>query len=65
MILITSGMETNIAMSTGNTDEILSKEGNIAVRYSHINVINFSRLVCNSSKSFFFFYDYVDNFVQA
>ena len=36
MILITSGMETNIAMSTGNTDEILSKEGNIAVRYSHI-----------------------------
>ena len=31
----------------------------------YINVINFSRLVCNSSKSFFFFYDYVDNFVQA
>ncbi len=27
MILITSGMETNIAMSAGNTDEILSKEG--------------------------------------
>ena len=29
------------------------------------NVINFSRLVCNSSKSFFFFYDSADNFVQA
>jgi len=30
-----------------------------------LNVINFSRLVCNSSKSFFFFYDYVDIHVQA
>ncbi|UCH22852.1 MAG: alpha/beta hydrolase, partial [Deltaproteobacteria bacterium] len=36
MILITSGMETNIAMSAGNTDEILSEEGNGTGSYSHI-----------------------------
>ena len=36
MILITSGMETNIAMSADNTDEILSEEGNGTGSYSHI-----------------------------
>jgi len=30
-----------------------------------LNVINFSRLVCNSNKSFFFFYDCVDSYVRA
>ncbi|HKJ33858.1 MAG TPA: alpha/beta hydrolase [Balneolales bacterium] len=36
MIFITSGMETNIAMSAGNTDAILSEEGNGTGSYSHI-----------------------------
>jgi hypothetical protein len=36
MIFITSGMETNIAMSAGYTDEILSEKGNGTGSYSHI-----------------------------
>ena len=43
MILITSGMETNIAMSAGYTDEILSEEGNGPGSYSHITTDDFVR----------------------
>ena len=47
MILITSGMETNIAMSAGNTDEILSKEGNGTGSYSHITTDDSVRHMVN------------------
>ena len=47
MMLIASGMETNIAMSAGNTDEILSKEGNITVCYSHITTDDSVRHMVN------------------
>ena len=47
MILITSGMETSIAMSVGNTDEILSKEGNGTESYSHITTDDSVRLMVN------------------
>jgi hypothetical protein len=47
MILITSGMETNIAMSSGNTDEILGKEGNGNGSYSHITTDDSVRHMVN------------------
>ncbi|HSR74677.1 MAG TPA: alpha/beta hydrolase [Sulfurovum sp.] len=47
MILITSGMETNIAMSAGNTDEILSEKGNGTGSYSHISTSDLVRDIVN------------------
>jgi len=47
MILITSGMETNIAMSAGNTGEILSEKGNGTGSYSHISTSDLVRDIVN------------------
>ncbi len=47
MILITSGMETNIAMSAGNTNEILSEEGTRPGNYSHITTADSVRHMVN------------------
>ena len=47
MILITSLLETNIAMSAGNTDEILSEEGTGPGSYSHITTDDSVRHMVN------------------